>query len=138
MPPTLLTLHEALVLARARWHIELLFKVWKSHGQIDESRSGKPWRVLTEVLARLLAMVVQHWLLLTGCGGYPDRSVTKAAQTIRLHALHLANALRCSALLGQASTVTHRCLAAGCRLNRRKTHPNTFQLLLNPDLLCLP
>src|SRR5438128_8884689 len=82
-PPELLSLREALVLARARWQIELLFKLWKSHGHIDESRSGKPWRVLCEVYAKLLAMVVQHWLLLTGCWASPARSLVTAAQTVR-------------------------------------------------------
>jgi hypothetical protein len=133
-PPALLTLREALVLARARWQIELLFKLWKSHGHIDESRSGKPWRVLCAVYAKLLAMVVQHWLLLTGCWAYPDRSLVKAAQTVRLHALHLARALACPAALEAAILVIHRCLAAGCRLNRRKKKPNTYQLLLDPVL----
>ena len=133
-PPALLTVREALVLARARWQIELLFKLWKSHGHIDESRSGKPWRVLCEVYAKLLAMVVQHWLLLTGCWAYPDRSVVKAAQTVREHAMHLASALACPRLLGRAIGVIHRCLAAGCRLNRRKKKPNTYQLLLDPAL----
>jgi len=130
----MLTLCEALVLARARWQIELLFKLWKSHGHIDESRSGKPWRVLCEVFAKLLAMVVQHWLLLTGCWAYPDRSLVKAAQTVREHAMHLASALACPWLLCRAIGVIHRCLAAGCRLNRRKTKPNTYQLLLDPTL----
>ncbi len=134
LAPDMLSLREALVLARARWQIELLFKLWKSHGQIDESRSRKPWRVLTEVCAKLLAMVVQHWLLLTGCWTYPDRSLVKAAQTVRQHALHLASALSCPTLLGRAIGVIHRCLAAGCRLNRRKTKPNTYQLLLDPTL----
>jgi Transposase DDE domain len=134
LAPEQLSLREALVLARARWQIELLFKLWKSHGQIDESRSRKPWRVLTEVYAKLLAMVVQHWLLLTGCWRYPDRSLAKAAQTVRQHALHLASALACPTLLDRAIAVIHRCLAAGCRLNRRKTKPNTYQLLLDPTL----
>src|SRR5919204_870590 len=133
-PPELLSLREALVLARARWQSELLFKLWKSHGHIDESRSGKPWRVLCEVYAKLLALVVQHWLLLTGCWAYPDRSLVKAAQTVRLHALHLASALACPAALEAAILVIHRCLAAGCRLNRRKQKPNTYQLLLDPVL----
>jgi hypothetical protein len=133
-PPEMLTVREALVLARARWQIELLFKLWKSHGHIDESRSGKPWRVLCEVYAKLLAMVVQHWLLLTGCWASPDRSLVKAAQTVRHHAMHLASALACPAALGAAITVIHRCLAAGCRLNRRKKKPNTYQLLLDPAL----
>jgi len=134
LSPQMLSVREALVLARARWQIELLFKLWKSHGQIDTSRSRKPWRVLTEVYAKLLAMVVQHWLLLTGCWSYPDRSLVKAAQTVRQHALHLASALACAPLLCQAIGVIHRCLAAGCRLNRRKTKPNTYQLLLDPTL----
>src|SRR5947209_10744685 len=110
VPPELLSLREALVLARARWQIELLFKLWKSHGQIDQSRSHKPWRVLTEVVAKLLAMVVQHWLLLTGCWSYPDRSLLKAAQTVRQHALHLASALACPVRLGHPIRVVHRCL----------------------------
>jgi len=130
----MLTVREALVLARARWQIELLFKLWKSHGHIDESRSGKPWRVLCEVYAKLLAMVVQHWLLLTGCWASPDRSLVKAAQTVREHAMHLASALACPLFLCRAIGVIHRCLAAGCRLNRRKKKPNTYQLLLDPAL----
>jgi Transposase DDE domain len=134
LAPDLLTLREALVLARARWQVELLFKLWKSHGQIDASRSRKPWRVRTEAYAKLLAMVVQHWLLLSGCWSYPDRSLVKAAQTVRQHALHLASALAGPTLLGRAMGVIQRCLAAGCRLNRRKTKPNTYQLLLDPTL----
>jgi hypothetical protein len=136
-PPEVLSLREALVLARARWQVELLFKLWKSHGHIDESRSARPWRVLCEVCAKLLAMVVPHWLLLVGCWAYPDRSLVKAAQTVRQHALALATALPCAARLADASAVIQRCLAAGCRINRRKQRPNTYQLLLDPALLGL-
>ena len=38
----MITLKEAFVLARLRWQIELLFKLWKSNGKIDEWRSEKP------------------------------------------------------------------------------------------------
>jgi hypothetical protein len=54
---------------------------------------------------------------------------------VRLHALHLARALACPAALGAAIRVIHRCLAAGCRLNRRKKKPDTYQLLLDPVLV---
>ncbi len=133
-PAEALSLGEALVLARARWQIELLFKLWKSHGEIDTSRSTKPWRVLCEVFAKLLAMVVQHWVLLTGCWSFANRSLVKASQTVRQHALHLASVLADPAALEAAIRVIHRALAAGCRINRRKLKPNTYQLLLNPDL----
>jgi len=130
VPADMLSLQEALVLARTRWQIELLFKLWKSHGQIATSRSGKPWRILCEVYAKLLAMVVQHWLVLVGCWRYPDRSLVKAAHTVRKHALHLASAFASTTHLTRAIATIHRCLAAGCRLNRRKKAPNTYQLLL--------
>ncbi len=134
VPPTLLSLREALVLLRARWQIELLFKLWKSHGHIDESRSANPWRVLTEVFAKLLAMVVQHWLLLVSCWSFPERSLLKAAQTLRQYALSIASALADPLLLDHILSVVQRCVAAGCRLNRRKKAPNTYQLLLEPSL----
>jgi hypothetical protein len=46
VPAERLTLREVLVLGRMRWQIELLFKLWKSQGHVDESRSTKPWRIL--------------------------------------------------------------------------------------------
>jgi hypothetical protein len=131
VPPALLTVQEALVVARTRWQIELLFKLWKSHGRVDQSRSTKPWRVLCEVYAKLLAMVVQPWLFLVSCWHYPDRSLPKAAQTVRKHALHLASAFGEAVHLARALATIQRCLAAGCRLNRRKKAPNTYQLLLD-------
>jgi Transposase DDE domain len=134
---TLLSLTEALVLLRARWQLELLFKLWKQHGKIDESRSTKPWRVLCEVWAKLLAVLVQHWLSITGCWQYPERSLVKAAQVVRAQAMHLLATLGTRSRLEEAITTLHRCLPAACRLNRRKQHPNTYQLLLNPDLLVL-
>ena len=130
VPVARLSLAEALVLTRARWQIELLFKLWKSHGHIDESRSAQPWRVLCELYATLIAMLVQHWTLLLGCWAFPDRSLLKAAQAVRHHALPLAVAMRSRSRLRAALVTRCACVAAGFRINPRRTKPNTYQLLL--------
>ena len=134
VPPEKLSLPEALIVARVRWQIELLFKLWKSQGHVDTSPSGKPWRILCEVYAKLLAMVIQHWVTLTAAWAAPDRSLVKAAQTIRKHALHLASRL----VEGEASfiaglQVIQRCLQTGCRIEKRRNQPSAFQLWFDPD-----
>jgi hypothetical protein len=131
VPSTLLSGPEVLVVARVRWQIELVFKVWKSVGHLAHSRSAKPWRVLCEVYAKLLALLMQHGVMVTSLWAYPDRSAWKAAQTLRNHALHLASAFATGLqALGVALAAVQRTLAAGCRLNKRKKDPSTFQLLL--------
>jgi hypothetical protein len=137
VPVDLLTLTEALVVMRSRWQIELLFKLWKSHGKIDEWRSAKPWRILCEVYAKLLAILIQHWLFLVGFWQFPNRSWVKASETICKHALHLASAFGSISSLETAIQVVNRCLEVGCRINKRKTDLRTFQLLesLSPEVL---
>jgi len=131
VPPAQLSVAEALVLLRARWQIELLFKLWKSHGRIDAWRSWQPWRILCEVYAKLLAMIVQHWVLLVGCWHQPNRSLVKAAQTVRGYALALLSALHKSPdRVAELLEDIHRCLLRAGRLNCRKKRPSTYQLLL--------
>lgn len=129
-PPTLLSCADALVVARARWQIELLFKLWKSHGHLGRSRSAAKWRVLCEFYAALLALLLQHWVILIGAWAAPDRSLTKAAQVVRDHVVLLAAALRGRLPLTAALAQIQECLAVGGRMNTRKKHPNTYQLLL--------
>lgn len=136
LPPARLTVPEALVLARARWQIELLFKLWKQHGRLDEARSAQPWRLLCEIYAKLIALLIQHWILLTRVWAFPDRSLVKAAQAVRhtapLLVAALAGALPLTTALAQ---IQLRLASPGCRMNPRKTTPNTYQLLLAfPDL----
>ena len=130
VPAEKLSVAEALVLARVRWPIELLFKLWKSHGRIDAWRTANPHRIRCEVCAKLIAMVLQHWLLLTSFWTCPERSLVKAAQTVRAGAVLLLAALAGCLPLATAITQIQMTLAAGCRMNRRHKEPNAYQLLL--------
>ena len=130
VPGDLLTLEEALVLARTRWQIELLFKLWKQHGYIDEWRSKKPWAILCEVYAKLLAMLFHHWLLVISCWSYPDRSLVKAAQTVRTFVPLLISAFTGEVAYSTVLERFPRILQRGCRINPRQAHPNTYQEVL--------
>jgi hypothetical protein len=130
-PPEWLSLAEVLVVAHCRWQIELLFKLWKSHAHLAQSRSAKPWRQLCEIYAKLVGLLLQHWLWLLGGWDQPDRSLFKAAQVTQQFAVSLACALSNRKQLQAVLLTIQRCLAAGCRTNKRQHHPATFQQLLD-------
>ena len=129
IPQDLLSLDEAFVLTRVRWQIELLFKLWKSQGRVDEWRTTNPERILCEVYAKLLALVCQHWLI-AACGwGDPERSLFKAAHVIRTSVVELAGALASTAHLLTVLQTIQRVLKRFARLNKRRASPATAQQL---------
>jgi Transposase DDE domain len=131
VPTALLSLEEALEIGRARWQIELLFKLWKSEGQIDESTSEKPYRVLCELYAKLVAMILQHWVLLVSGWEHVDRSLVKMAQTIRRYAWELAQAVGRRWALGRIIADLRTIFGTCCRVDRRRKHPATCHRLLS-------
>lgn len=133
-PRRLLSFCEIVVIVRLRWQIELLFKLWKEHGMIDEWSTKKPWRILCELYGKMIAMVIQHWLLLWGCWHDPHRSFVKAADIVRQSARRIIDALHANTETKQMQQALHAIkqeMRSGCRLDTRKVHPNTSQLLLD-------
>ncbi len=131
-PAGLLGAEEAFVLMRVRWQVEKLFDLWKRYGRLEESRSRKPWRVLCEVYAKLLGVLLQHWVFLSSTAFWADpyRSLAKAGRTVRQRALALADALEEPALLSRVLETIARCLKTGCRVAKRRKEPGTAQQLL--------
>ena len=134
VPRRLLSLAETLVVLTVRWQIELLFRLWKEGGQIDEWRTRSRWRILCEVYAKLAAMVIQQWLIQLGCWQDPQRSLVKAAQVVRREAGYLMVALR-EGRVEQAIQQIMRCLRSGCRIEKRKQFPSTVQRLEGAPML---
>ena len=52
------------MLLRERWQMEMLYKLWKQYGRIDEWRTMNQWRILCELYAKLIGLLLQHWLAL--------------------------------------------------------------------------
>lgn len=83
VPPEQATIEQIATLMRLRWQIELLFKLWKDQGKLDETRGWNPARIETELYAKLLGLLLAHWVLLATAWQWADRSLVKAGQTIR-------------------------------------------------------
>ena len=135
-PTELLTWKEVVVLYRARWQIELLFKLWKSHNHLAAFR--ETWSAVERMAvfwAKLIGVILQHWLLLTSTWSNPRRSHWKAAQVIRQWIVSLTGALDdVDALIGVLAGMTATINAVAHKKRQRKS-PSSFQLLLNPELL---
>ncbi len=114
---------------RLRWQIELLFKLWKSHGKVAEWRSAKPARILCEVYAKLLALVFQHWMVVASGWDDPERSLFKAAQVVRSYAAELASAFGDEDQFITVLRTMARVLQRSARMNKRRTTPTTAQRL---------
>ena len=93
VPVERLSADEIGVLYRARWQIELMFKRWKSLGGIAAMTGSTVVRQLVGLWSRLLAVLLQHWLLQASVWGDRWCSHHKACQVIRDHATRLASAI---------------------------------------------
>jgi hypothetical protein len=134
--PELLTWKEVVVLYRTRWQIELLFKLWKSHNRLaTHAESPSVARQMAEFWAKLIGVILQHWLLLTMTWLDSRRSLRKAAAVLRDWIIVLQEALGDVARLCDALSRMQAAIAAEARVNVRKKQPSWFQLLKNPELL---
>ncbi len=129
VPTSMLTIEQAFALLRARWQVELLFKLWKQYGLVDEWDSTKPWRILCEVYAKLLAMVVQHWFVLLSCWDDPHHSLFSVAQVLREQVPILAHGLCRHLPLRTASRLLVESVRGGCSIPIRSTRSSTSRLL---------
>jgi Transposase DDE domain len=129
VPTSLLSFEQAFALLRARWQIELLFKLWKQQALLDEWTSGKPWRILCEVYAKLLAMLIQHWVLLLACWEHPHRSLTGVAEVLRDQVPLLAHGLMRHLPLQRALRLMVGSVGGGCSIPARSTRPSTSRRL---------
>ena len=128
VPVELLTPPEAVVLYRACWQIELLFKRWKSQDLVAALSGSTEVRQMVRVWARLLAAVVQHWLMVSCSWGDPSRSWGKVCEAIRGFVILLVKALDQLKDLEHVLEDLRRVVEKTCQRNKR-AKPGTVELL---------
>lgn len=131
-----LTWKAVIVLYRARWQIELLFKLWKSHNHLARSRAGaSALEVLAVFYAKLLGVVLQNWILVATAGANESRSMPRAA--LALMAMVKALLLRLEDRAGMEKEL-HKLSEVienlGGTTNRKKD-PSHAQLIADPEFL---
>ena len=77
-----LTPKQICVIVGIRWQIELMFKAFKSLSKLHVSRSQKPYRILSEIYAKLIALLIQHAVMLVAGYRHIQQSFMKTAKHI--------------------------------------------------------
>jgi Transposase DDE domain len=134
VPVELLSPPEAVVLYRARWQVELLFKRWKSQGLVSVLSGSTVVRQMARLWARLLAVVVQHWLVVSCAWSQANQSWVKVSEAIRAFVARLLAVLDDRPAMERL--LAELCVLIGktCRRNKR-SKPGTVELLNDVGLL---
>ena len=131
-----LTWKEIVVLYRARWQIELLFKLWKSHNGIAVLKVGRPpVEQMAIIYSKLIGVILQHWILLTATWSNAQRSLRKAAKHLRDWVKQIVETLDdIEKLIGVLGRIEET-LRGVTSVAKRKGRPSHAQLMMNPELL---
>jgi len=136
VPAAQLSWQAVVVLYRARWQIELLFKLWKSHNGLGRGRAGaSASERLALFYAKLLGVLLQHWLLVATAWQVPQRSLLRAARRLREWLLLVLLTLDDSTALVRVLQRLQQHLQRLARVKVRRQKPSHAQLLNEPELL---
>lgn len=127
-----LTPEQVATLARIRWQAELMFKCFKSIGKVDTSRAKKPYRILCQIYAKLIAAVIRHWVLLASGWRCLRHDILKTATLIGKYARLLTISFHKSqTALCQTFEDLKRALQNMDRRRRKAESQTTFKRLLD-------
>jgi len=89
VPVTMLTLQQVVLLYSVRWQVELLFKLCKSECALDRVAGRRRERVLSELYAKLIGVVVMQFLLAPYRDHERELSTVKSVRIIQHHVARL-------------------------------------------------
>jgi hypothetical protein len=114
----------------------LLFKLWKSHSGLARYREGAPaLERLALFYAKLLGVLLQHWLLLASAWQSQPFSLLKAARLLQEQVKRLLLGLHDNAQVEEILRRLQQEIHDLAQVQPRCDHPSHAQLLNAPELL---
>ncbi len=104
VPATMLTEEQVMTLYRVRWQVELVFKLWKSYAGLAHIAGRRKPRVLTELYAKLVGLVLTHFLL-APLRGQQWTAVPRAVSRVQVRQIFQRFARDLNRALGDAAAV---------------------------------
>lgn len=134
VPSELLSVAQVVLLYRVRWQIELVFKLWKSYCGLGRIAGVRKERVLTELYAKMIGIVLTHFLvaplrLPEGSGVNREISPVQVRYILRRFARQLNQALTSlDALVNVLEKTVLHIVRFGFKQKRRR-NPNVCHAL---------
>lgn len=140
----MLSVEQVLLLYRVRWQIELVFKLWKSYCGLGRIAGVRRERVLTELYAKMIGIVLTHFIIAPlrmpkGAGSNREISPVQVRHILRRFARQLNLALaRLDDLVNVLEETVLHIKCFGFK-QKRKKNPNICHALdLVASLFDLP
>lgn len=112
-----------------RWQIELIFKQWKSRAKVHEISGFRTERVLVELYAKLIGLVLFQFLVMPLRAKNIDLSPAKAFDRFARKSRALATALRSGRHLQHWLSHLHQKLLKWATREKRKNRLSTVNML---------
>lgn len=140
VPPERLSVRQILVCYSLRWQIELIFKLWKSEAALKHLAGFRRARILCELYAKMIGIVLTHCLVAPLRFLLRDQKIeispTKARQIFQDRALSLAFAIGAgNQHLRDEIVALCRRILRFARKTKRKKQLSTYDKLLAADSL---
>jgi hypothetical protein len=126
----MISVDQICLLYALRWQVELIFKLWKSHMKLHRISGFRKERILVELYAKLIGLVLFQFLTMPLRAKELDLSPTKAFKRLAKKSGALAEALRSLKRLQNVISKIHVTLLKFAKREKRKTRLTTCQQLL--------
>jgi len=127
VPARMLSLEQVVLLYSVRWQIELLFKLCKNECALDRIAGRRRERVLSELYAKLIGVVVMQFLLAPYRDHERELSTVRSVRIIQHHVTRLITSMgNLDQLIETLQNLVARFLKNG-RKDKRQKRLTTYQ-----------